>query len=38
MTVMDNVITPTDTLKYQFNYGHFSAVENDLPTGIYSSQ
>ena len=33
MTVMDNVATPTDTLKYQFSYGHFSAVENDLPAG-----
>lgn len=33
MTVMDNVELPTDTLKYQFNYGHFSAVENDLPNG-----
>lgn len=33
MTVMDNVELPTDTLKYQFNYGHFSAVESDLPDG-----
>ncbi len=33
MTVMDNIEAPADTLKYQFSYGHFSAVENDLPTG-----
>jgi hypothetical protein len=33
MTVMDNVGNASDTLTYRFNYGHFTAVENDLPTG-----
>ena len=33
MTVMDNIEAPTDTLKYRFDYGHFSAVESDLPDG-----
>lgn len=32
MTVMD-VGSNSDTLTYRFGYGHFSAVENDLPDG-----
>ncbi|MCU0323626.1 MAG: DUF6443 domain-containing protein [Spirosomaceae bacterium] len=32
MTVMDKV-NPTDTLKYQFDYGHFTGFEDDLPSG-----
>lgn len=32
MEVMDKV-NPVDTLRYTFDYGHFTAVEPDLPTG-----
>jgi hypothetical protein len=33
MSVMDNVTEPTDTLNYKFDYGHFTAFEDDLPSG-----
>lgn len=33
MIVKDNEGNPSDSLIYRFDYGHFSAVENDLPDG-----
>ncbi len=33
MMVMENSSSPQDTLFYQFSYGHFFGVNNDLPAG-----
>lgn len=33
MMVMENSSSPQDTLFYQFSYGHFFGVNNDLPSG-----
>jgi hypothetical protein len=37
MMVMDNVVNPSDTLFYKFDFGYFTGATDDLPSGYTAS-